>query len=416
MHENIFDDYLVEKLIEDFRNYELVNESFIKELSKWKYSDKLRNHINHYFIEQIIDFIKTDKYPEIRLGHLLIRSLLLKEENILKPILLELYEKSNNPINKIGLIFDLLEYPDVAQEKSEEFFTFLENYRGNFETYEMEWYENEENLILAIESSLKLYIDTNKNWIYLYLLSLVKFLKDKATKIIDKYFININDEFINKIKKRVLQYLNSNKISLDEFYSESYGLAKKIINRHFGNSVNVLDIGCGNAPYLEEYFDNININFFLIDKEKYFFEKENTSFYQFDINQKDITEWASAINMRIDFIILNAAIHELWVGEKLKYFQNLFDKIIDLIQIGGKIYIGDYYYSKTVTPTQFKEYSKSLRENVGHADPIERFYYPSELFSMILMKKNIKIIEFCEVRMSKVVDRFFYGFLLEKEN
>jgi len=416
IHEKMFDEYLIEKLFEDFRNYDLINKNFIRELSKSKYSDKFRSHIDRDDIEQIIDLIETDEDPEVRFGHLLIRSLLSKEEAILKPLLLDLYENSKNTINKIGLIFDLLEFPDVAFHKSKIFYSFLEANREQFETYEMDWYENEENLISSIESRLTSYRKNPKKWMYLYLLSLVKFNKQKAKKIIDEYFQE-TDEFTIRIRNKVEEYLKFNKIKLGDFYLESYSLARKIINSHLSNNSNVLDIGCGNAPYLEDHLHNTNSKFILIDKEKYIFESPHTFFYQFDINNVDIIKWARSLCVQIDFIVINATLHELWTGDKkVDYFQSLLNDLINLINVGGKIYIGDYYYNSNVTEDQFNEYAKSLLENVGHADAINRFYHPSELLFVILKKNNLKIIEFSEIRVSNIIERFFYGFLIEKES
>jgi len=407
--------FLINKIIIDFKNYDLVDDEIIKEISTYKYSDKFRDIIKFEEIEQILDFIESDKDPNVRFGHLLLRPFLNENEDVIKPWLTDRWESFKNPINKIGLIFDLLEYKDVATKDNENFFNFLESNWGAFKKYELDWYGGESNLLLAVERRLdSLPKDKGyKKWIYLYLLSLVKQDKFKAIEIIKKYF-NDSDDFINIVKKRVLETLAYEKINFWDFYQDSYKLLKHMLKEHINLNSKILDMGCGKAEYLKKYFNNSSIKFLLVDKEYYDFDSKNVFFKNEDVNNIDLFEYLNVSDFKINLIIINAAIHEFWCGDKINYVKKFFERIFKILPVGGRCYLGDYYYMNNIPKKKFEKYSKSLISQIGHADSMERFVNPSSLLNIINNGLKFKLLEFKEIRVTDEIDRFYYGLLIEK--
>lgn len=412
--------YLITKIIEDFRNYTKIDneKEFISELANAKFSDEFREQVNIEDRERIIDFIESDEDPYFRFGHMLIRPLLKRNESkdIIKEVLLDIIDKVKEPKNKIGIIFELLKYSDISPEKSKHFYDYLEKNRKIVEEYEWEWYKDEHTLLTSIEERLEKakYKESHKKWIYLYLLSLIRTKKEDAKYLLQKYFIDNDEEFICNLNKIVNNYLQCNKLDLCDYYKDSYYLADNILNRYLEKCSRILDLGCGKAPYLKSCMSKNNKKYILVDKVEYTFENENVNFEKYDLNEVDIVNLYKKDNSNFDLIIINASLHELWIGEKIKYWNKLFGKLLKILEPGGIIYIGDYYYGEDIDDEKWAKYLQTLNDTVGHADPIDRFYKPDIIVKTIISNHNVKMVKYSEIRVSDIIKRYFYGILVEK--
>ena len=201
-----------------FRNGSLKDVEQIHSLSTFTVGEEIRGLVKLEDWTYIKDWLILDQDPFVRFAHMLLRNL-LKEVGV-KEFLLQLYETSKHPINKIGLLYDLLEYEDISMDNRLYFLQFLEDNHEVYQNYELEWYENESALFEAIRSRLKLIFSTThlshnitagKVWIYLYNLSLLhqnkKAALDFAEKCrgqLDRFSDHVLEIVIDKYLKRQL--------------------------------------------------------------------------------------------------------------------------------------------------------------------------------------------------------------------
>ena len=130
--------------------------------------------------------------------------------------------------------------------------------------------------------------------------------------------------------------------------------------------------------------------------------------------KRDATEFLREETGLFDFIIANAALHEIWMSNKSDYLSAFLERIALLLSKGGRCYIGDYYYGEISDTKMLDRYFAELRTSLGHADPIERFYHNDELISAVQKHQNFSLIETNEVRVTDKIERFYYGILLKK--
>ena len=269
-----YDNFVVAKVLEDFENYKLTNEELIKHISTFRWSDIFREKIKEAplkHLERILDILEGDEGAEVRFAHMLLRSLMKCDDlaNDLKSRLLEIYSNARDKINRIGLIYDLLEFEDIAIERRGEFLNYIETNRKEYADYETEWYVNDEGLLSA--NRQRLFEDPpqhagafTKKWIYLYNLSLIKTTnyREMAIDVILNFRSTRSlDEFTNQVCERALNELvgRRDRVDYDEFYSHSYSMANRMIVENIYTGDRILDLGCGHSPYLTR--DRLKIRF-----------------------------------------------------------------------------------------------------------------------------------------------------------
>ncbi len=417
---HIYEHYLVLKVLEDFRNFSLEDEEFINQISISRWSDLFRHYSDRSKdLETILDILSNEeKSAKVRFASMLLRKHMILSDSSYPALgsrLSEIYLKATDVRKKITLIYDLLEFKDIADKNKENYFNFIDTHRVDYKNYQLDYYGDEKGLVHVTTERMNNpltefhNIHNSKKWIYLYNLSLVTENVENIKSLIDKHFKDETDPFIVKVKEKTLDYLNIvPPINYEEFYKTSYNLVKKTINDNISLECKILDLGSGDSPYIKSSRKQKR-DILRVDKQKQSLSDPN-------FLQQDVNVFLESNQNKFDFIIVNAALHEFWMEPKDNYLRTFINKIISLTNIYGKIYIGDYYYSGTVTEVAFKNYKSILDKTLGHADDMGRFYQSKKILQEIMKHNNIKIINYEEILISNDIERYYFGLLLQKIN
>jgi len=226
---------------------------------------------------------------------------------------------------------------------------------------------------------------------------------------------------------------------LKDYNAEAYKeLANALLAVRLPNKAKcrVLDIGSGDITedhYLSAWINSGNWAVTCVDKIdiKVNIKKTRhvTAYSKTDINEvivsrttppQELKELIALKQEKFDVIILHATLHELHHGYELPgYLTCLFSKMSCMLNEGGQLILGDYWFPEGMSLADRKLYVKTQFEETGHGDPPERFLDKEviERYSKAFFKiKDTFSAKIYNVGKNHDFYRNYYLYVLDKKN
>ena len=190
-----------------------------------------------------------------------------------------------------------------------------------------------------------------------------------------------------------------------------YALCKTIIDRVVTDHSRLLDLGCGDCPLLK-YIISIypSVKAVCVDKEECEKIEGDITYVQMDVN--DYLKIAP--DDSFDFVLVNAALHEFWIGNREEYLFGFLTTLSSLLRKNGVAIIGEYYYDDRTDETTLEAFRKELLATVGHADRIERFL-PMNAIEEYLLETGFLVEDKVTLESSESSVRRFYVIVGRKD-
>lgn len=207
---------------------------------------------------------------------------------------------------------------------------------------------------------------------------------------------------------------------LAEFFSPAYELFENIISskKYIRLYDRVLDIGASDGK-IEGYIDKLGLKNEIVAvdlNEKALAELAKKKYISIEVETicEDGNEFLGPNKEKFDLVIVNNTLHELNdPSNQAGYLDDFLENINGILSDGGRVILGDHYYSPGLTDDRVAEYVERQLQLIGHADPRGKFILPDLLKNKII-ENGYEILEEDEVRVTDEIDKRYYVFVFER--
>jgi len=195
--------YLATRIIEDLRRNRSFKDDFYEAVFEANINNYVRPLIRKSDKALVLKLCRSKNDKKAWFGRVLSRRL-LKDKDVRRQ-LLRMWNSSKTFSAKIGVVYDLTEYPDLYEDKEliRSFLKFITKNWGHYRTHVINWYGGEERIIDGVDGKLRNRKLKHKRWLYILNLS-ISSEKTKAHKRI-KTFLDDPDEFVQEVAKVALR-------------------------------------------------------------------------------------------------------------------------------------------------------------------------------------------------------------------
>jgi len=207
------------------------------------------------------------------------------------------------------------------------------------------------------------------------------------------------------------------KSKFEVFFEEPYREIKAVLDQEIKPGAVILDIGVnqGNLEdHLEQKGELHQIDCVDIDEESLskLIGKEYKNL-TINVTKSDANEFLDQYNSKVDVILINATLHEINTPQdQPAYLEWLFEKVKKILKPGGKIIIGDYYYSDEVSDEEVADFIAYQQKTINHADARNKFIKP-ELIEQLAEESGYEIEPRREILAVKEIDRRYYVLVIK---
>jgi len=198
------------------------------------------------------------------------------------------------------------------------------------------------------------------------------------------------------------------------FYKDRYKELEHVLMHAVSNNDRVLDIGAGDGHFeaiLERVRRRCHIT--CVENDALIAEsliRRTKSFRHavVQVNVEDANKFLrNRSSKKFDVIFLSSTLHELNTpAHHRAYLDLFFDRIARILQRGGILIVGDFYYPAYLSNSEVKRFMALQNKLIGHADAREKFITPDLLVAIAV--KKLKCSAYEEFRATDRIDRRHY--------
>lgn len=194
--------YLATRIIDDLRRNRSFKDDFYEAVFESNINNYVRPLIRKSDKALVLKLCRSKNDKKAWFGRVLSRRL-LKDKDVRRQ-LLRMWNSSKTFSAKIGVVYDLTEYPDLYEDKEliRSFLKFITKNWGHYSTHVINWYGGKDQIISGVKGKLYDKKLKHKRWIYVLNLS-ISSEKIIARKIINTY-LDDQDEFLQDVSKLAL--------------------------------------------------------------------------------------------------------------------------------------------------------------------------------------------------------------------